>query len=72
MKGCVYMLKENTIRRIVEAYGRHIVIGRYSYRYNAINGTIQRARTEDKDEEWIDHDGRQRGAWQTVCKIYSA
>lgn len=63
------MLKENTIRRIVEAYGRIIVIGRYSYRYNAIDSTIQRAKTAEKDREWIDPDGRQCSAWQTVYKI---
>lgn len=63
------MLKENTIRRIVEAYGRIIVIGRYSYRYNAIYGTIQRARVADKEKEWICQSGRQCGAWRTVYKI---
>lgn len=62
------MLKENTIRRIVGAYGRIIVIGRYSYRYNAIDGTIQRAKTAERDNEWIDQDGRQCGAWVTVYK----
>lgn len=62
------MLKENTIRRIVEAYGRIIVIGRYSYRYNAIDGTIQRARTAARDKEWIDPDGRQCSAWVTVYR----
>lgn len=63
------MLRDNTIRRIVGAYGRIIVIGRYSYRYNAIDGTIQRARAAYKDNEWIDPDGRQCSAWQAVYKI---
>lgn len=63
------MLRDSTIRRIVGAYGRIIVIGRYSYRYNAIDGTIQRAKTADKDKEWIDPDGRQCSAWVTVYKI---
>lgn len=62
------MLRDNTIRRIVEAYGRIIVIGRYSYRYNAIDGTIQRANTAERDKEWIDLDGRQCSAWVTVYK----
>lgn len=63
------MLNEKTIRRIAGAYGRIIVIGRYSYRYNAIDGTIQRARTSEMDREWIDPDGRQCSAWVTVYKI---
>ena len=63
------MLKDSTISRIVEAYGRIVVIGRYSYRYNAVNGTIQRAKTEDRGKEWIDHEGRQRGSWEIVYKF---
>lgn len=63
------MLRDNTIKRIVGAYGRIIVIGRYSYRYHAIDGTIQRAKTEDRGREWIDRCGRQCGAWETVYKI---
>lgn len=62
------MLKESTIGRIVAAYGRIIVIGRYSYRYNAVDGTIQRAKTAERDREWIDQDGRQCSAWVTVYR----
>ena len=63
------MLSENTISRIVEAGGRIVVIGRFSYRYNAIDGTIQRAKTEDGEREWIDHEGRQRGSWEIMYKF---
>lgn len=63
------MLSENTISRIVEAYGRIVVIGRYSYRYNAVNGTIQRAKTKDRDRMWIDHEGRQCGSWEIMYKF---
>ena len=64
------MLSENTISRIVEAYGRIVVIGRFSYRYNAIDGTIQRAKTEDGEREWIDHEGRQLRSRSMVQKRY--
>ena len=60
------MLSENTIIRIVEAGGRIVVIGRYSYCYSAIRDAIMRAKTEDRDRMWIDHEGRQRGTWEIV------
>lgn len=63
------MLSGNTISRIVEAGGRIVVIGRFSYRYNAIDGTIQRAKTEDRGREWIDHEGRQCGSWEIMYKF---
>lgn len=55
------------INKIINANGKIVRHGKYSYSLNVWTGDIQRCLTGNESREWIDHDGRIHGAWETVA-----
>lgn len=64
-------MKNSTIERIWNnsMRGKNTVIGVYTYEIDLNTGEIKRCKTEDINRMWIDHEGKQYDAWETVGTV---
>jgi hypothetical protein len=63
-------MKKETIEKIRKnaTLNDDTIIGKYTYRVQQWTGNIVRCKTEDIGREWIDDNGSQFDAWETVAE----